>query len=132
MSSYYEEESIASINIIPFVDIILVILIIFMVTAPQLTQKGFSVRLPKSSSASKIKSSQLNVVVHHTGDIFLGGKLISIDDLSFHAKKITENHPSAKVVISADKSVSHGRVMEIVNTIQASGVQNFMFSTSSH
>ncbi len=131
MFSHHDEKPIAEINIIPFVDIILVILIIFMVTAPQLIKEGFSVKLPKSSSSNKLGSSQLNVVVNHTGDIFLGGQLISIEDLSFHIKKITENQPSAKVIISADESVSHGRVMEIVNVIKISGIQNFMFGTSS-
>lgn len=131
MSMPSDEETIAQINIIPFVDIILVILIIFMVTAPQVIKKGFSITLPQSSSAARPSvDSHLDILVTHTGDIFIKGRLVSINDLSFHTKKLTESRPSAKVNISADKSVSHGRVMEIVNIIKASGIHRFMFSTA--
>ena len=132
MSSFYEEEeSISEINIIPFVDIILVVLIIFMVTAPTLMKDGFSVKLPQASADSKkIKSEKFNIVVDHTGDIFINKKLTSLDDLVFYIKKVTENTSLDRVTISADKSVSHGRVMEIVTTIKPLGIQNIIFSTN--
>ena len=127
-----DDEQISSINIIPFVDIILVVLIIFMVTAPQFMKEGFSIQLPQSLGESQsISSTQLDIEVSYTGDIFLEGNLISIKELSFYAKKMTEQNSEVQVVISADKSASHGRVMEIVQTIKFSGVQNFMFATSS-
>lgn len=126
-----DDGQISSINIIPFVDIILVVLIIFMVTTPQLIREGFSVQLPQSSGQNKIESSPLDISVSYTGDIFIKQELFSIEDLSFYSKKMLEQNPSIQVVISADKSVSHGRVMEIVRTIKDSGVRNFMFATSS-
>ena len=61
MSSFYEEEPISEINIIPFVDIHLVVLIIFMVTAPTLLQEGFSVKLPPAVAGSK-KINQKNSI----------------------------------------------------------------------
>ena len=128
MSKLYDEEPIAEINIIPFVDIILVILIIFMVTVPRLAKEGFSVRLPKASSAKKIKPSKLNITVSNTGDIFIDGQLTSADRLALIARKAFEEEPALRAVISADQSVSHGRVMEIVNIIKQSGISQFVFS----
>lgn len=131
MSTLYNEEPISEINVIPFVDIVLVVLIIFMVTVPQMVKEGFNIKLPKNSSSSKkIPPSKLSISVTYTGDIFFNGKLISNKDLSFVARKFFEEQPSTQAVISADKSVSHGRVMEIVSMIKESGIQNFIFSTT--
>lgn len=128
MSKPFKEEIISEINIIPFVDIILVILIIFMVTAPQLIKEGFSVNLPKTSSNKKIVPNKFHITVTNTGDIMIKGKLLSIQNLSSYASTVSENNASTKVVISADESVSHGRVMEIINTLKIAGIESFIFS----
>lgn len=131
MSDIYNEEPIAEINIIPFVDIILVVLIIFMITAPQLIREGFSVTLPKvSSGTEKISSSvQLKIEVTNTGDILLDGNLMSLNNLSLHARKLLEaDSIESRLIISADVSVSHGRVMEIIDVMKKSGIQQFTFA----
>lgn len=130
MARAYKEEHIAVINIIPFVDIILVILILFMVTAPILVQRGLSVQLPQGSSASsKIAKSNLQVTISNTGDIFIDEQLISTKELSFYIQKILETSSISNATIIADKSASHGRVMEIVNIMKTSGVGRFHFAT---
>ena len=131
MSDLYQEEDIAEINIIPFVDIILVVLIIFMITAPQLAREGFSVTLPKTSSgAEKISPSvPLKIEVTNTGDILLDGKLMSLNNLSLYARKLLEtDSTNSRLVISADVSVSHGRVMEIIDVMKKTGIQKFTFA----
>ena len=131
MSDIYNEEPIAEINIIPFVDIILVVLIIFMITAPQLIREGFSVTLPQiSSGAEKLPApAQLRIQVANTGDILLKENLIALNDLSLYVRKLleTDSAPS-QLVISADVSVSHGRVMEIIDVMKKSGIQQFTFA----
>ena len=131
MSDLYQEEDIAEINIIPFVDIILVVLIIFMITAPQLAHEGFSVTLPKvSSGAEKLSPSlPLKIEVTNTGDILLDGNLMSLDNLSLYARKLLETDSAeSRLVISADVSVSHGRVMEIIDVMKKTGIQKFTFA----
>ena len=131
MSDLYKEETIAEINIIPFVDIILVVLIIFMITAPQLAREGFSVQLPKvSSGTEKLSPSvKLNIEVTNTGDILLDGNLMSLNNLSLYVKKLLETKSiNSRLVISADVSVSHGRVMEIVDVMKQTGIQQFTFA----
>ena len=121
------DELIAEMNIIPFVDIVLVLLIIFMAAAPRLVQKGFSIKLPQLASVETVKPEKFAISIHHTGDIFFNKQLISLDQLAFHSRKAAENQ-AIKAVISADISVSHGRVMEIIQTIKASGIENFIFT----
>lgn len=131
MSDLYKEETIAEINIIPFVDIILVVLIIFMITTPQLAREGFSVTLPKTSSGGEklSPSVKLKIEVTNTGDILLDGHLMSLDNLSLYARKLLETESTdSRLVISADVSVSHGRVMEIIDVMKQAGVQKFTFT----
>lgn len=134
MSKPYNQETIAEINIIPFVDIILVILIIFMVTTPLLIKEGFSINLPKISSSKKIKPTPSNkktlkISISNTGDIFVKGRLVSLNDLSFYTRKTLESSTNSNALIAADKSVSHGRVMQIIGLMKQAGVKNFTFST---
>jgi len=130
-SDTYNEEPIAEINIIPFVDIILVVLIIFMITAPQLIREGFSVTLPKVSSGTNTISDsvKLKIEVTNTGDILLDGNLMSLNNLSLYARKLLETDSvESRLIISADVSVSHGRVMEIIDVMKKSGIQQFTFA----
>ena len=130
-SDVYNEEPIAEINIIPFVDIILVVLIIFMITAPQLIREGFSVTLPKVSSGTEelSPSVKLKIEVTNTGDILLDGNLMSLNNLSLYTRKLMETDSiDSRLVISADVSVSHGRVMEIIDVMKQSGIQQFTFA----
>lgn len=129
MARIYNEEQIAEINIIPFVDIILVILIVFMVTAPLLIQKGFSVKLPQASSSTRQPPSKVQIAISNTGDLLIKGQLVSTKDLAFYIRKLLENGPISSVTIQADRSVSHGRVIEIVNIIKTNGVNRFSFAT---
>ncbi len=131
MSDAYDEEPIAEINIIPFVDIILVVLIIFMITAPQLIREGFSVTLPKISSSTKKlpASAKLKIEVTNTGDILLKENLISLNSLSLYVRKILEaNSSPSQLVISADVSVPHGRIMEIIDVMKQAGIRQFTFA----
>ena len=103
-----------------------------MMTAPHINIQGLKIQLPKASGSVEghSKSSKLDISVHYTGDIFVEGRLISVQDLSLLARKLFEKNPSLNTVISADKSVSHGRVMEIMGALKESGIQNFIFSSS--
>ena len=126
----YKEEMISEINIVPFVDIVLVLLIVFMISIPQMIREGLSIQLPQTSSPSqKIKSSSVTVNITHTGDIIMNGQILSLDDLSLLAQELVENNQASdRIVISADQRVSHGRVMEIIESFKKSGIQNFSFA----
>lgn len=116
---------IATINVTPLVDVMLVLLVIFMVTAPML-QQGVEVDLPKASTAP-LRGSQEQVVIsiNKSGDVFLGaGNQVALDGLSDKVKVIFANKPAEerKVYIKGDAELGYGRIMEVMGVLHAGGI----------
>jgi biopolymer transport protein ExbD len=122
------EESISDINVIPLVDIILVVLIIFMVTAPMIMKPSINVNLPKAASGDKSTPSQLSVSISPNGQLTLNGS--KADEAAIQAKAAEElaKNPDVQAIISADKDVPHGTVVHIIDIIKTSGVKKFAIS----
>ncbi len=125
-----EEKPIAEINIIPFVDIILVLLIIFMVATPFLVKAGFSLQLPGANQAQKLPSSKINIVIRSDGHIILNNTPVTLQKLTDHLKKIPNISSQTHVVISADKNILHGKVIAVINAIQSAGLNQIAITTT--
>lgn len=125
------EEPISEINIVPFVDIILVVLIIFMVTTPFIMNPSLPVNLPDGSSAEKTAPSPFQIVVNKDGYMALNGKSISIEDLKLAAREFARQNPAGNAIISADQSTPHGKVMEVIDKIKLEGITKFGISMDS-
>lgn len=112
--------TIADINVIPLVDIVLVLLIIFMITAPMLKQ-GIDVNLPKARGKAIEETERINIVINKEGKIFVNDKLITIEALSttLSAYKNTD----ATVLLKADKDVPYGVVVEVMGEIKSAGIE---------
>ncbi len=124
------EDLISEINIVPFVDIILVILIIFMVTTPLIIRPSLNVDLPKAASGQTTTPSSLSISIHQSGRIFFNGKrLKNLKELKQIAKKLVAKNPKIQAIISADKSASHGQVVKVLDTVKSSGVRRFAITT---
>src|SRR3954466_15110171 len=98
-----DDEPIADINIVPFVDIILVVLIIFMVTTPIIMKPSINVNLPKAASGDESTKAPLNISIDAKGNIFLNGKPTTEEDLTTFAKSTVASKPDTQAVIAADK-----------------------------
>lgn len=120
-----DDEPIAAINIVPFVDIILVVLIIFMVTTPLIMKPSINVNLPKSASGDKTEASKLSISIAKDGSIKLNGQPTTTTELSQYAKNILTKTPDVQAIIAADKDISHGDVVTIIDTIKSAGVKKF-------
>ena len=126
-----DSEPIAEINIIPFVDIILVVLIIFMVTVPFIIKTGLSLDLPKASSASTISNiATVNITINTAGQVLLNGKPVKPEQI----KEQLQNQPDIKpdetpVIISADQNVLHGKVISIINIVKSLGLKKVAIAT---
>lgn len=120
-----DDEPIADINIVPFVDIILVVLIIFMVTTPLIMKPSINVNLPKSASGDKTEASKLAISISKAGALKLNGQPTTKEELSAYAKNILTEKPDIQAIISADKDISHGDVVTIIDTIKSAGVKKF-------
>lgn len=112
--------SIADINVTPLVDVMLVLLIIFMITAPMLKQ-GIDVNLPKAKGKSLEDTEKINIVITRDEKVFLNDRLIQKENLQNILSTMKENNPI--VILKADKDVSYGLVAEIMGEIRASGIE---------
>jgi biopolymer transport protein TolR len=111
----------AEINVTPFVDVMLVLLIVFMVTAPLLTV-GVPVDLPKSKAQALSQDREpLSVTVRRDGGIYLQNTRVSEDDLVPRLTAIAANGYDQRIFVRGDKSVDYGRVMQVMALISAAG-----------
>jgi biopolymer transport protein TolR len=111
----------AEINVTPFVDVMLVLLIVFMVTAPLLTV-GVPVDLPKTKAQALGQDRQpLSVTIRNNGSIYLQNTPIDEDALVPRLEAISANGYDQRIFVRGDKSVDYGRVMQVMAEISAAG-----------
>ena len=111
----------SEINVTPFVDVMLVLLIVFMVTAPLLTV-GIPVDLPKvKASAMTDKKDPIEITVNIEGKIYIGESQVDPENLITRINAITEQNTEARIYIRGDRVVAYGRIMEIMSMINSAG-----------
>ena len=115
-------EAISQINVTPLVDVMLVLLIIFMVTAPIL-QQGVTIDLPKVAAGPLAgDQEQLVVNVTRTGDVLLNNTPMPLDGLTDKLRAIAAAHPDRAVYVRADQAVPYGQVMRTMGAVRAAGL----------
>ncbi len=113
----------SEINVTPFVDVMLVLLIIFMVTAPLMTV-GVPVDLPKTrAGALSEKSEPLVISINAEGKIFLQDSEIDLATLAPKLKVILESKPDTRIFIRGDANISYGRIVEVMGTLNTAGIE---------
>jgi biopolymer transport protein TolR len=114
----------SEINVTPFVDVMLVLLIIFMVTAPMMVQ-GVDVDLPKAT-AKALESSEdrLVISIDETLNVFINDQVVSVEFLTQKLGAILENLESKNVYLRADKKVPYGIVINVISKIKKAGVDS--------
>lgn len=121
--------AIVEINVIPLVDIILVVLIIFMVAAPLVMKPKIDINLPKASSAKEEKDKNpFKVVLGKKGELFLNNRPVTIEGLTDESKKAIAFNPEAAALLIADKAVTLEMVTELVDAIKIGGMKKVAFS----
>ena len=111
----------SEINVTPFVDVMLVLLIVFMVTAPLLTV-GIPVDLPKvKASALTDQKDPLEITVKLGGEIYLGESKVVVENLIPRLNAITELNKEARIYVRGDRVVAYGRIMEIMSLVNSAG-----------
>ena len=112
----------AEINMVPFTDVVLVLLVIFMVTTPFLFQGNFQVKLPKVAAPSPHLPETITLTVTQGDKIYLNDKETALDDLTTALKTLVDQKPGVLVMINADKNVSHGTVTGVMSKAYLAGV----------
>jgi biopolymer transport protein TolR len=119
-----QNSSISQINVVPLVDVMLVLLVIFMVAAPIL-QQGVSIELPQAKAGPLSgEEEQLVVTVDKKGTIYLNDNAIALADLGVKLEAVTRLRPDKQVFLRADRSVSYGQVVQVMAAVKAAGVQS--------
>jgi biopolymer transport protein TolR len=113
--------ALADINITPFVDVVLVLLVIFLITAPMMLG-GIDVRVPKTETRTIQPEERLVLTVTRDRGVFLENQPITLDRLSRVLKGMVQRNPKASVFLKADEAVAYGVVMKVMDVIKKSGI----------
>ena len=116
-----EREPMSEINVTPFVDVMLVLLIIFMVTAPLLTV-GVQVDLPETSADTLPEESEpLTLTINSKGEVFIQETKIEFNNLIKKILAVSNNRTDTRIYVRGDKTINYGRVLEVVGILSGSG-----------
>tara|TARA_X000000950_G_C13839284_1_gene629491 strand:- start:8 stop:424 length:417 start_codon:yes stop_codon:yes gene_type:complete len=124
-----KRQVISEINVTPFVDVMLVLLIIFMVTAPLLTA-GVKVNLPESSAnVLSEKTEPITISINKKGQVFLQNKKFSNEELISKLIELKKSNKDLKIFIRGDKSLNYGKIISIMGDINKAGIKKVALIT---
>jgi len=127
-SSHDDDDTITGINVTPLVDITLVLLIIFMVTANFIVAPAVKVELPQVSKADQPPPRSLQFLLDPAGALYLNGKHVEESAVLGLVQKEVAANADVQVLISADKKVSYGEVIRLLDIVRSGGVKKFAIS----
>jgi biopolymer transport protein ExbD len=124
-SSDDDDDLISGINVTPLVDIVLVLLIIFMVTATYIVRAQIEVDLPRAAHGGEATGTILTVILTRDGQTFLDGVQRSEGELVAKTREAVARDKDTRAVISADKGALHGAVVRVIDLVRGAGVTKF-------
>lgn len=119
------DEEISGINVTPLVDIVLVLLIIFMVTANFIVRETVEVDLPKAAHGGETVQGLINVVMDKDAQIFFDGAQVDEEQLKARVTEKLKQDPETRAIISADQALNYGRVMHLIDVVKGQGIAKF-------
>ena len=125
-----DDDIIASINVTPLVDIVLVLLIVLMVTSSYLVNKAIPVELPKAATGESGSTPTLSISIDLDGKVFLDGTPIETDPLQARIRAAYKKDPEVKAMISADGRVKHMAVISVIDLLRREKITKFAINTS--
>ena len=120
-----EDEMITGINVTPLVDITLVLLIIFMVTATYIVKDSIEVDLPRAASGGETVGPTLSFVIDKAGALYLDGQPVTREAARAAVHTALRRSPEARALIGADRAVSHGEVVSLIDLVKTEGLTRF-------
>ncbi len=119
---------VAEINITPFTDVILVLLVIFMITTPLISQLGLKVRLPESKSGKSMegatRQTQVDITITNEGLVYLEDKLVTRKELKEKISALHQSYPNLSVVLRSDRLVKFKDIVIVIDTLSEQGISN--------
>lgn len=125
-----DEKEFSEINITPFTDVVLVLLIIFMITSPFLITGSYKVKLPQSTNSETDMSKGVEVYLTENNEVMINNKVIQLQDLQWNVKNEFESLGTKDVIIKADKNVRHGSFIQLLDELKKAGAIKLLISTT--
>ncbi len=119
-----DSDAITDINVTPFVDVVLVLLIIFMATASYIAQQAIQIQLPKAASGDSVQSKNLAFVLNKDSELFFDGQPVTIEEVAgrIAAERAKDSTVQLQALISADQATPHGAVVKLIDTVRKNGI----------
>ncbi len=116
------DNQITGINVTPLVDIMLVLLVIFMVTAAYIVKEAIEVDLPRAAAGGETTAATLTVVITKTGDAFLDGAPVTDEGLARKIRESQQGPSELQAIIAADRDARHGSVVHVLDVLKGLGI----------
>lgn len=129
MSSSRSNEVMADINITPLTDVLLVLLVIFMVTASAITQTGMNIKLPTSVTQDSQQTSEITISITSGKDVYVGRDKVDQTSLLPRLKSLAAQRKTNRVIINADEAVPYGFVIKAMDSARQAGLSSIGLST---
>jgi biopolymer transport protein ExbD/biopolymer transport protein TolR len=127
-SSGRTQTSLSEINVTPLVDVVLVLLIIFMLTAPVL-QSGIEVAIPKTRTVKPVAEERLVITINAKQEVFLGNDPININDIGNQLRQKIRDPQGQSIYVRADENVPFGAFATVMDAVKSSGISNVSIVT---
>ncbi|MGE5350577.1 MAG: ExbD/TolR family protein [Acidobacteriota bacterium] len=125
-----DEKEFNEINITPFTDVVLVLLLIFMITSPFLVTGALKVKLPDAVTSETTGEKSMEVYLNDKNEIYFNNKMVSLGELKIAAETSFLNTSNKEVVIKADKNSLHGSFVQVMDVLKRAGATKFLIATS--
>jgi len=126
-----DEKEFSEINIVPFTDVVLVLLLIFMIASPFLVVGALKVKLPEASTAESINdNNNVEVFLDSANKIYMNNKYLTLQELMIQVQMKLQTNPAQGVVIKADKEVFHGNFIKLLDELKKVGVTKFLIGAA--
>jgi biopolymer transport protein TolR len=119
------DEEITGINLTPLVDVVLVLLIIFMVTANFIVKDSMEVDLPRAANGGETVQGLVSIVMDKDAKLFLDGAEVTEPELLDRVSLSLKKEPDTRAIISADQALNYGRVMHLIDAVKGQGIAKF-------
>lgn len=127
-----DDDVISGINVTPLVDVVLVLLVIFLMTAPVLYQSAIKVQLPKAKSAEESAKTALQFTISGEGKLFWNQEELTWEQLGEKLAGLGPKAPEETAVISADQTTPHGSVIRLMDALRTAGLTRFALNVDSN
>lgn len=125
-----DDEIITAINVTPLVDIVLVLLIILMVTASYIVSKSIPMDLPNADTGEEGPPRTLTVSIDEAGQLYIDADEVTWDQLRSRARSFAQEESEPRAVIAADRRVSHGEFIRIVDLLRGAGITRYAINVN--